>query len=92
MTADVIYFNLEIALLSALFSGLYALRVRFGLSPLYVAVGVLLSFMAVGGRMRVMVYVVGGDYVAPAGLPGKALISVLDLKTSSWSSLDPVWI
>lgn len=44
-----------------------------------------------GAYLDGKVYVVGGDYVAPAGLPGKALISVLDLKTSSWSSLDPVW-
>jgi class 3 adenylate cyclase len=57
---EVLWFNLEILLLSSVFVGLYALRSKIGLSALYVASGVLLAFMALAGRLKVIIPVVGG--------------------------------
>jgi class 3 adenylate cyclase len=50
---DVLLFNLEIAALSAVLVALFSLRGRFGLGPLFVALGVILGFMAVDGRLGI---------------------------------------
>ena len=79
MTAEILLFNLEIFVLSCVLVGLYALRTRFDLSSLYVATGVLLTFMAVAGRLNVRVPVVGGDDLEYAPLYLSLLMSSMVL-------------
>lgn len=59
MSAEVLWFNLEILLLSSVLVGFYALRSKIGFSALYVVAGTLLTFMSVAGRLKVVVPVPG---------------------------------
>jgi class 3 adenylate cyclase len=56
----VLLVNLEVMLLSLALVGLYALRPRLGLAPLYMSLGLLLAFMSVSTRLLVPVAVPGG--------------------------------
>ena len=56
---DLVWFNLEIFGLSSGLVGLYALRKRAGLAPLYIAIGLLLAFLTIGSRLKVMAPVLG---------------------------------
>jgi class 3 adenylate cyclase len=59
VSPELLWFNLEILLLSGVFVAFYAFRSRIGFSALYVVAGVLLTFMAVAGRLRVSVPIHG---------------------------------
>lgn len=56
-------FHCEVAGIAALVVGLYALRGRFGLSPLYMGLGILLAYMMIAARLRLDVPVPGGGSV-----------------------------
>ncbi len=82
---DVLTFHLEIAALSSLVVGLMALRGRLGLGPLYLTLGLLITFVAIGGRMRLLAPVLGETsvpfqsiYYMPLVLEGLVLVYVLE--------------
>ncbi len=70
---DLLLFHVEIATLSAAMVGLYALRGRLGLAPLYLAAGLLMGFMVIGARIRIPAPVWGAAgherYVSMGHLP-----------------------
>lgn len=71
---DVVWISLEIAGLSAVLVGLYSLRQRIGLAPLYMAVGLLLAFMMLGSRLDLEVAVPGGRTISYTSLEHLTLV------------------
>jgi len=53
--------NLEILGLSTILVGVFATRRVFGLAPLYTCLGVLIAFLAIGGRLHMQVPIPGGS-------------------------------
>ncbi len=53
--------HVEILGMSGALVGLHALRRKLGVAPFYLAVGLLLAYMTIGGRLKVLVPVVGAD-------------------------------
>ena len=82
---DLILFHLEIVALGTGVVGLYALRPRLGLAPIYTGLGLLLAFMMVAGHLKLFVQVVGGGqayypslFFLPLVLVGIALVYTLE--------------
>ena len=82
---DLLLFHLEIVALGAMVVGLYALRPRLGLAPIYTGLGLLLAFMMVAGHLKLFVEVVGGGqayypslFFLPLVLVGIALVYTLE--------------
>lgn len=71
---DVVLVSVEIACLSAVLVGLYSLRRRIGLAPLYMAVGLLLAFMMLGSRLDIEVAVPGGRTISYTSLEHLTLV------------------
>ena len=72
MVMELLLFHVEIAALAGVIVGLYALRGRLGLTPVYLAAGVLMGFMVIGARIRVPAPVFGeasARYVSMGYLP-----------------------
>ncbi len=82
---ELLLLHLEIAALGALVTGLYALRPRLGLAPIYTGLGLLLAFMMVSGHLKLFVAVLGGGqayfpslFFLPLILVGIALVYTLE--------------
>lgn len=60
---DVVLWNVEIGLLSLVLVGLHSLRLRAGLVPLYLALGLMLGFVMIGGPLHVKIPALVGPEV-----------------------------
>jgi len=71
---DVLLFNLEIVGLSLALVGLHAMRDKWGLAPLYLVLGVTMSFMAIGTKLEILAPVIGGGTARYASLEYLAIL------------------
>lgn len=83
---ELLLFHAELVGLSMMVVGLYALRPRLGLAPIYMGLGLILSYMMIAGHLRLYVPVAGSDarvnYTSLCFLPlvlvGIALVYTLE--------------
>jgi class 3 adenylate cyclase len=71
---SLLLFHLEILGLSGLIVGVYSLKPRLGIAPMYLAIGMMIAFLMLGGRLVVDVPVIGGEVASYTSINHLALI------------------